>query len=405
MAVTFRESFGLNGLEQVLGEAIEQHMVSDVPIGAFLSGGIDSSLVAALMQEASAGSIGTYSIGFRESDYDESVHARAVAAHLGTHHHEIYASPQDALDTIPDLPGIYDEPFADSSQIPTYLVARLSRKWVTVALSGDGGDELMAGYSRYSWANMIHRRFGRLSPFLRRALAQVINIPSASVWNSVGRHLPESLAGRHLGDRVAWLATLLQQEEPDDIYDRQHTQWLNPEELVCGARAPTSVALNGTLAHELPDFLTRMQFCDSVTYLPDDVLTKVDRASMAVGLEARVPLLDHRVVEFVWRLPRNLKIRDGQSKWLFREILYRRVPQELVEPPKMGFGIPISSWLRGPLREWAEELLTPSRLHDNGLLRPDRILADWQRLIQGQDRFQEPLWGILMYQAWREHTI
>lgn len=392
-------------LERLLLDAVEKRMVADVPLGAFLSGGTDSSLVAALMQACSDRPIKTFTIGFHEKDYNEAEHAKAVARHLRTDHTELYVDPAQGLEVVPRLAEFYDEPFADSSQLPTYLVSEMTRRHVTVALSGDGGDELFAGYTRYHWADMVWRRFGWVPGPLRRGLGATIGAVPSSLWESAARLLPAGRRPHRVGERALKLAAFLRQPDADAIYRRQHTHWEAPAALVPGGREPRGVAWDETLADELPDFVDRMQLMDSLTYLPDDILTKVDRASMAVSLEARVPLLDHRVVEFVWRLPPHMKRRDGETKWLLRQVLYRFVPQELIERPKMGFGVPIARWLREPLRDWAEALLDPGRLADGGLLDPAPIRAAWHDFLAGRRAVQEPLWGVLMFQAWRERHL
>jgi asparagine synthase (glutamine-hydrolysing) len=389
-------------LDELLRDAVGRRMVADVPLGAFLSGGIDSSLVAALMQVQSERPIKTFTIGFQEQQFNEARFAKSVARHLGTEHHELYLSAQDAMDIVPELPAMFDEPFADSSQIPTYLVSRMTRRHVTVALSGDGGDELLAGYTRYHWADMTSRRFGGWPLPLRRALAGTLSAMPNAVWTAASGLLPARLSKGRLGDRVGRFCDFLEQPNGDAIYLRQHTNWTRPEEILADGADTAMTKLDPGLADDFPRFISRMQFMDSIGYLPDDVLTKVDRASMAVALEVRVPLLDHRVVEFGWRLPFAQKYRDGSGKWLLRQVLHRYVPPELVERPKAGFGVPIAEWLRGPMRAWAEELLAPNALVDGGMPGFGGIQHAWRRLLAGHDRFQEPIWGILMFQAWRK---
>ena len=389
-------------LESLLGDAVGQRMVSDVPLGAFLSGGVDSSLVVALMQARSQWPVKTFTIGYREQRYNEADHAKAIAEHLGTEHQSFTLTAQDAIDAIPGLPEIYDEPFADSSQIPTYLVSRMTRDHVTVALSGDGGDEMMAGYTRYLWADMTRRRFGLLPPSLRRTLASGLTALPDQLWQGVGKFLPARISLGRLADRVGRFSTFLSQADGDAIYLRQHTQWPEPPTVRPGDQADPWAHTDQALREQIPHFISRMQYRDSMRYLPDDILTKVDRASMAVSLEVRVPLIDHRVMEFAWRLPFDQKVRQSESKWLLRQILYRHVPRRLIERPKTGFGVPIADWLRGPLRAWAEELLSPAALQADGMLSPAPIRQVWSLLQKGHDRFQEPIWGILMYQAWRQ---
>ena len=387
-------------LESLLGDAVGRRMVSDVPLGAFLSGGIDSSLVVALMQSRSARPVKTFTIGFDEQRFNEADHAEAVAQHLGTDHQSFILTPQEARDTIPALPGIYDEPFADSSQIPTFLVSRMTRDHVTVALSGDGGDELMAGYTRYRWADMTRRRFGHLPLLLRRTMSSGLAALPDGLWDGLGRVLPDRVAQGRLADRVGRFSAFLAQTDGDAIYRHQHTQW--PEPPLAGSAAGAGQGPDPDLAlpGEMPHFISRMQYHDSVQYMPDDILTKVDRASMAVSLEVRVPLIDHRLTEFSWRLPFAQKMRPSGGKWLLRQVLYRHVPAHLIDRPKSGFGVPVAQWLRGPLREWAEDLLSAENLQSDGLLNAQPIRYVWSRLQSGHDRFQEPIWGILMFQAW-----
>ena len=385
-------------LETLLQDAVRRRMVADVPVGAFLSGGVDSSTVAALMQTANAGPVRTYSIGFDLPGFNEAGYAAAVARHLGTEHTEMIVTPQQALDVIPKLADYYDEPFADSSQIPTFLVSQMTRQHVTVALSGDGGDELFAGYNRYQFAARYWPLLQKLPGPLRKLLSGALTSLSADEWTSLlafgaGRNTPTQI-----GDKIYKLAAVLRLGDEAAMYrhlvSHWDTAWLMPG-VAEAAGAPWPGALNG-------GFTERMQLADIQTYLPDDILTKVDRASMAVALEARVPLLDHRVVEFSWRLPRNMKLRDGTTKWLLREVLYRRMPRALIERPKMGFGIPLGEWLRGPLRDWAESLLSEQRLREAGLLDVQQVRQCWQDHLSGRHNRQYQLWNVLMLEAWRE---
>ena len=330
--------------ETLLLDAIGRRMIADVPLGAFLSGGIDSSTVVALMQAARPGKVRTFSIGFDIPGYNEAPQAAAVAKHLQTEHTELTVTPNEALDVIPRLPEWYDEPFADSSQIPTYLVSAMTRKYVTVALSGDGGDELFAGYNRYQLTQRFWRTLSLLPRPLRNGAAAGLTALSPDRWTSLLSALPARVRPPQAGDKMHKAASVLRLDDPDAIYRRLVSHW-EPAEIMVEAREPRSLLDDPTLAKEFPDLLSRMQFLDLVTYLPDDILTKVDRASMAVALEARVPLLDHRVVEFSWRLPHHAKVRGNVSKWLLRQVLYRHVPPALVERPKMGFGIPLGEWL------------------------------------------------------------
>jgi asparagine synthase (glutamine-hydrolysing) len=387
-------------LEELLRDAVKRRMVADVPVGAFLSGGIDSSVVVALMKAANTGPVRTYTIGFEHSGYDEATHAAAVAKHLGTDHTEMIVSPQDALDVIPRLPEYYDEPFADSSQIPTYLVSAMTRQHVTVALSGDGGDELFGGYTRYQLASRL--RALRLLPRpLRTAMAHMIAAVPADRWSQLLSFVPEKMRPRQVGDKLHKFATVLPCDGDTELYRRLVTHW-EPDQIVLHARESKGVLWDPKIDTDFPELLPRMQFLDLVTYLPDDILTKVDRASMAVALEARVPLIDHRVVEFAWRLPPSAKIRSGVSKWLLREVLYRHVPKELIERPKMGFGVPLGEWLRGPLREWAENLLSAQRLREGGFFDSARVRQIWSEHLSGDHNRQYMLWNVLMFESWRD---
>ena len=388
-------------LDALLRDAVRRRMLADVPLGAFLSGGIDSSLVVALMQAESERPVKTYSIGFHEARYNEAEHARRVAAHLGTDHHELYVEAGHALEVIPDIPEWYDEPFADSSQIPTFLVSELTRQHVTVALSGDGGDELFAGYNRYARARQLLGWVQGLPPGLRRGLANGLRAVPTDWYAAVGRLLTAGRRGRLLGDRAERMARLLDPATELKLYRDLVAQWPDPAALVPGSTEPESPIWRRETHAALADATDRMQLVDMLTYLPDDILTKVDRASMAVSLEVRVPILDHRVVELAWRLPQRFKVRDGQTKWLLRQLLYRYVPRELIERPKMGFGVPVDEWLRGPLRDWAEDLLSAQALAEDGLLDPAPIRALWAEHLTGKVDWQYRLWVILMFQAWR----
>ena len=390
----------LEQLENVLGDAVKRRLVADVPLGALLSGGIDSSTVVALMQARSNRPIKTFTIGFPEERYNEAQHAKAVAAHLGTEHTELYVEPGHAAEVIPRLPEWFDEPFADSSQIPTYLVSELTCDHVTVALSGDGGDEVFAGYNRYFWGRRIWRGIAWAPPMGRRTGARALRAVSPGAWDRLFDLVPGRLRPRMAGDKMHKLADVLAQGTPDGLYRRLVTHWDEPDTLVRGAREPKGPVWDEALAAELPDFVSRMQFLDTVTYLPDDILTKVDRASMAVSLEVRVPILDHRVVEFVWRLPPGMKVRNGTAKWLLRRLLHRYVPEHLIERPKMGFGIPIDDWLRGPLRDWAETLLAEDRLRREGYFDPAPIRQKWIEHLSNKRNWQYHLWDVLMFQAW-----
>jgi asparagine synthase (glutamine-hydrolysing) len=387
-------------LETLLRDAVRRRMVADVPVGAFLSGGIDSSTVAALMKSANSGPVRTYTIGFELAGFDEAKHSAAVARHLETDHTELTVTAKEALDVIPRLPEMYDEPFADSSQIPTHLVSAMTRRHVTVALSGDGGDELFAGYNRYQLTTQLWRSFALLPGPMRHALAKFLTAVPANRWSQILSMVPAKARPRQAGDKLHKFAGTLRAEADTDLYRRLVTHW-DPLQVVPGAIEAKGVLWDSTVERDFPGLLERMQFLDLVTYLPDDILTKVDRASMAVALEVRVPLIDHRVVEFAWHLPRPAKIRGGVSKWLLRQVLYRHVPRELVERPKMGFGIPLGDWLRGPLRAWAEDLLAESRLRQAGLLDAARVRQIWSAHLSGRRNHEYMLWNALMLEAWR----
>lgn len=384
-------------LETLLQDAVRRRMVADVPVGAFLSGGVDSSTIAALMQTANAGPVRTYTIGFDLPGYNEAGDAAAVAKHLGTEHTEMIVSPQQALDVIPKLPEFYDEPFADSSQIPTFLVSQMTRQHVTVALSGDGGDELFGGYNRYQFAERYWSKLMRLPRAVRQLLSAGLTSLSADQWTRLAGLVPARGTPAQVGDKIHKFAAALKAEDEAALYRQLVSHW-NPADLMPGVNEPDVSGLDTSI----PGLVERMQLADTVTYLPDDILTKVDRASMAFALEARVPLIDHRVVEFSWRLPREAKIRGGVSKWLLREVLYRRVPRALIERPKMGFSIPLAGWLRGPLRDWAETLLSEQRLREAGLLDVQRVRQTWREHLSGKHSHEHRLWNVLMLEAWRE---
>lgn len=389
----------LGQFDHLLSDAVRRRMVADVPLGTLLSGGIDSSLVTALMAEQSERPINTFSIGFQEKEFNEAPFAREIARHLGTHHTELYVESGHALDMVEKLPYWYDEPFADSSQIPTAMVCELTKQHVTVVLSGDGGDELFAGYNRYTLGLDMWNK-ANIAPYpVRQMLARLLQAQPASRLDAMGRLLPARLQRPQLGNKLHKFANAILLDDPDSMYRRMLSHWNEPDELVIGGHEPKGVLWDRSVTKTIPDFLDRMQFLDTVTYLPDDILTKVDRASMSVALEARVPLLDHRVVEMAWRMPRRMKLRDGQSKWILRQTLYKRVPRQLIERPKMGFGVPVDLWLRGPLRDWAETLLDEQRLQSQGIFASAAIRERWQAHLNGQN-WAYPLWNVLMAQAW-----
>lgn len=393
----------VDALELLLKDAVRQQMVADVPLGAFLSGGIDSSTVVALMQAQSSRPVKTFTIGFNEEDYNEAVHAKAVAQHLGTEHTELYVTPQQALDVIPRLPTLYSEPFADSSQIPTFLVSQLARQDVTVALSGDAGDELFAGYNRYVLTHKLWSKMGHIPKALRATAAASLRALPPHTWNALAKpvqpFLPATLRQANLGDKLHKGAAVLTANSVDDLYLGLVTHW-EPEGLVLGGAEPLTHLRGQPLPLMGLGDIERMMALDGITYLPGDILVKTDRAAMGASLEGRVPFLDHRVVEFAWRLPQSMKLRNGVGKWVLRQVLYRHVPKALIERPKMGFGVPIDNWLRGALRDWAEDLLDERKLREQGFFNPAPIRQKWAEHLSGKRNWQHHLWDVLMFQAW-----
>jgi asparagine synthase (glutamine-hydrolysing) len=392
-------------LELLLKQSIKGQMMADVPLGAFLSGGIDSSAVVAIMQSISSQPIRTFTIGFHQAGYNEAEAAKAVARHLGTDHTELYVTEREAMDVIPSLPEIYCEPFSDSSQIPTYLVSKLARRSVTVSLSGDGGDELFSGYTRYAFAEESWKKLARVPRSLRRATAGLATLPSPAFYDRlVGPLLPlipERRRYGRMGDKIHKAARLLSMQTADDVYLHLCSHWTNPEDIVVGSREQPTMLTGLDALPDIPGNVERMMYVDLMGYLPDDILVKVDRAAMAVSLETRVPMLDHRIVEFAMSLPLAMLRAENKTKWPLRQLLYKHVPKELVDRPKMGFGVPLDSWLRGALRDWAEDLLSETRLKADDFFDPKPIRLAWQEHLSGRRNHQYLLWDVLMFQAWR----
>jgi asparagine synthase (glutamine-hydrolysing) len=394
----------VDGLHSVLESAVKLQMMGDVPVGAFLSGGVDSSTIVALMQASSSRSVHTFTIGFQDPEYDEARYAREIANHLGTVHTELYVSPQQALDVVPNLPNLYCEPFADSSQIPTYLLSQLARRAVTVSLSGDGGDELFGGYDRYQLSERVWQRIAWLPQPVRASLGHLLGrVPTRILRAALAPFsalMPDEFQGRNVADRVRKAAGFLSSKDSLDWYRSVVSLWHHPDAVVIGGNEPSTALTDPKLWDDAQGMLQRMMAVDTVSYLPDDILVKVDRAAMGVSLETRVPLLDHRVVEFAWQVPVSAKVRGGVGKWPLRQVLDRYVPRRLIDRPKMGFGIPIGSWLRGPLREWAEDLLSEDRLRRGGFFHAYLIRKKWQEHIDGDGQWHNQLWPVLMFQAW-----
>lgn len=385
--------------ERLLLDATRIRLMSDVPLGAFLSGGVDSSTVVALMAEVAPEPPRTFSVGYADAEYDEAADAARVAAHLGTRHTSFAVEAADALEVIPGLAGIFDEPFADPSQVPTYLVSKMARGQVTVALTGDGGDEVFAGYNRHVAANGL---LGRLNPLprpVRHALSAAMTALPPDTWQALAQLIPSRARPRSLGEKLHKLAPLLRRDERDQ-YRLLVSHWDDPDAIASGAGERPTVIDDPQVEALFADPVARMRYLDLASYLPGDILTKVDRASMAVGLETRAPLLDHRLVEWSFRVPTAVHLRDGRGKWLLRQILERRVPRELVDRPKTGFGIPVGDWLRGPLRPWAEELLDEGKMRASGLIDPAPVLALWKRHLARQVNAQYRIWPVLMLMAW-----
>jgi len=392
----------LDEFDQLLRDSVKKRMISDVPIGAFLSGGYDSTMIVAMMQQQSEKPVQTFTIGFNENKYNEAEHAKAVAKHLGTDHTELYVTSDQAIDVIPKLPEYWDEPFSDSSQIPTFLISKLAKQHVTVCLSGDGGDELFYGYNRYTLGNRIWKAISHLPITVRNSLSTVLINSSPETIDRLIHLLPKKFRISDLGDRLPKLAEIIQHGSDQHFYQDLVSHWKNPNDVVIGSNKLNTLLDSSDGLPALPGLREKMMYFDQMMYLPDDILTKVDRASMAVSLETRIPLLDHRIVEFAWRVPTSLKYHNNQGKWLLRQILHRYVPKNFMDRPKMGFGVPIDHWLRGPLKDWADNLLDESRLRNENIFYPQEIRKMWEEHITGKRRWHYYLWDILMFQAWAD---
>lgn len=388
-------------LDHLLSDAVRRRMVADVPLGAFLSGGIDSSTVVALMQKQTTRPVKTFAIGFNEPRYNEAPYAKAIAEHLGTEHTELYVAPEAALDLIPGLTEWFDEPFADASEIPTLLVAKLARSEVTVALSGDGGDELFHGYPWYQFGSWVGGLTATVPLAARQRLAALLTMPSTATWDSLARLAPAAARPERLGDRAHKLASWMKLPSRDLVFREIRSLWAEPEMLVPGASEPVDPLWAGSATKAVPDFMERMALIDLLTWLPDDILTKVDRATMAVSLEGRCPILDHRVIEFALRLPLNCKLAGNKTKIILKDVLSRYVPRPLFEREKQGFESPIAIWLRGPLKDWAEDLLDPAAMQADGLFNPAPIQQKWTEHQSGRRNWQYALWNVLMFQEWK----
>lgn len=400
------EEEAVDRLDTLLRDAIRQQMVADVPLGAFLSGGIDSCTIVGLMQAQSARPVKTFTIGFSDRAYNEAHHAREVADLLGTEHTELYVTPDQALAVIPDLPTMYDEPFSDSSQIPTYLVSKMTRNHVTVSLSGDGGDELFAGYNRHFWGNRVWKTICAVPRRPRLLASNLLQEVSPQKWDRlyemVARYLSSGLRQRLPGYKVHKFAEVLRAQNPEELYQCLVSHWKKPDSLIIDSVEPPTLVTAYSNMTQLPELAQRMMYLDLVTYLPDDILVKVDRAGMATSLETRIPFLDHRVVEFAWQVPLSMKIRNGQGKWLLRQVLKRYLPEKMMERPKMGFGVPLDAWLRGPLKEWAHALLEERRLRQEGFFNAEIVQRKWKEHLSQKYNWQYHLWDVLMFQAWLE---
>ena len=400
---SFTPSEAVNQLETTLSNAVSAQMQSDVPLGAFLSGGIDSSTIVALMQSKSSQNVNTFTIGFNAKEFDEAKHAREVARHLGTNHFEKYVTDHDALDVIPHIPNIYDEPFSDSSQIPTYLVSKFAKQEVTVALSGDAGDELFGGYNRYVFSEKMFSKILKSPIFLRKLMSKTIFSMTEEKWDSLlGNLMSKRFA--NFGHKLHKAANILSSKSIRDLHFKLISQIHNPSDWLINVNEHKTI-FNDDIEHfEGLNSIEKMMAYDLITYLPTDILTKVDRAAMSVSLETRVPFLDPEVIEFSASLPLEFKIRNGITKWALREVLYKYVPKDLIERPKMGFAVPLAEWLRGPLKDWAEVLLDEKRLHQEGFFNVEFVRSKWSEHLSGKRNWHHQLWNVLMFQAWLENN-
>jgi asparagine synthase (glutamine-hydrolysing) len=401
---TGSEEDAVDELDALLGSAVRSRMHADVPLGALLSGGIDSSIVLALMQEASTRPVKSYTVGFTDREFDETEYAAGVARHLGTDHTQLTVTGDEAHLLVPQLAEIFDEPFANPSQLPTFLVCQLARRSITVALCGDGGDELFGGYNRYLYGARILPRVQCVPWAVRRPVAAAIGSVPSATWDRLSRVTAALMPGMprvRMGERIHKLGDVMGAESVEDMYRSLLSAWQHPDDVIAAHHAAEDSAAPSLQRSAQAHLLDRMMLFDQLAYLPDDALAKIDRASMAVSLEVRAPILDHRVVEFSWRLPRAFKLRGNVSKWILREVLYRRVPKEILDRPKMGFSVPIDRWLRGPLRPWAEDLLSAGELRKGGLLNPTAITHAWKDLQEDRRQAGAALWAVIMFQAWR----
>lgn len=392
----------INGIDSLLKQSVRLQMTSDVPLGAFLSGGYDSTAVVSQMQSQSSRPIKTFSIGYSEKKLDEAVHAKAVATHLGTDHTELYLTADKARSYIPQIASVWDEPFADSAQLPTLILSEMARRDVTVCLSGDGGDELFCGYNRYLSGYQLWKKLKRMPRPLRKGASAFLKNGPVSFFDKANSQLPKSMRLAPMQTHAEKLADVLSCSSGGEYYKSLVSRWKSPSDIVLGGVEPVNLVADSSAWPSLGDFRDQMMFLDQMTYLRDNTFTKLDRASMAYSLESRAPFVDHRLIEFAWQIPLDLKCRDGKGKWILREMVHRYVPKELMERPKMGFGVPLRTWLRGPLKEWAEELLDESRLKREGFFDPSPLRKAWSEHLSGRRDRQHDLWPVLMFQAWKE---